>query len=185
MPFPEWALPKRTHNIPERFKEGLPIIEALRTAHATYAGFHGYEDDWYEKTEYLTDYLTNRLGYWFFIEGLDLFSPTEGAMEMAKIVFANRGFSKCYHKYELKLRLSDKEGRVYPLPTESPDTTRWNSEGVYEETLRVDYRNIPAGEYRFELGLFFGERPIKLAIKSDALLPDGYYRLANLCVSSL
>jgi hypothetical protein len=76
------------HNIPERFKEGLPIIEALKTAHATYAGFHGYEEDWYEKTEYLTDYLTNRLGYWLFIDGVDPHTPTEGSFEMIKLVIA-------------------------------------------------------------------------------------------------
>lgn len=173
------------HNIPERFKEGLPIIEALKTAHATYAGFHGYEEDWYEKTEYLTDYLTNRLGYWFFVDGVDAFTPTEGSVEMCKLIFANRGFAKCYNKYRLELRLRDKDGRLFDLNCEPIDTTLWESGSVNEVTVRLDYRAVPHGEYSFELGLFSDERPIKLALKEELLLSDGYYKLTDVKVSQI
>ena len=173
------------HNIPERFKEGLPIIEALKTAHATYAGFHGYEDDWYEKSEYLTDYLTNRLGYWFFVEGIDPHTPTEGAKEMCELVFANRGFAKCYNKYLIDLRLRDGEGRIYPLNCESPDPRLWEADSVNTVRVRLDYRNVPAGEYRLEMGMLFGERAIKLGLKNELLLPDGYYSLTTVTVGKI
>ena len=173
------------HNIPERFKEGLPIIEALKTARATYAGFHGYEEDWYAKTEYLTDYLTNRLGYWLFLDGIDLFTPTEGAREMCKLVIANRGFAKCYNKYTLDIRLTDESGAVYHLNGESPDSREWDADSINEITLRLDYTAVPKGDYRVELGLFSGKRAIKLALKEELLLPDGYYRVADLSVGSV
>lgn len=173
------------HNIPERFKEGLPIIEALRTAHATYAGYHGYEDEWYEKTEYLTDYIANRLGYWFFIDGIDVGTPTAGATEMAKLYITNRGYSKCYHKYEMKLRLTDSQGKTYPLNSESPDLRRLNAESSTTETLRLDYRSVPVGEYTLELGIFYGDRPIKLGMREEMLTNDGYYVLCKVKVAEM
>lgn len=173
------------HNIPERFKEGLPIIEALKTAHATFAGFHGYEEDWFSKTEYLTDYLTNRLGYWLFVEGVDPFTPTEGAEEMIKLIIANRGFAKCYKKHRLELRVRDKEGNVFPIYSDTVDSTLWDSDSTNELSLRADYRGIKAGEYTLELGLFYKERPIKLALNSRLLLEDGFYALSTLRVADL
>ena len=173
------------HNIPERFKEGLPIIEALRTAKATYAGYHGYEKDWYEMTEYLADYIANRLGYWFFIDGIDLGTPTSGATEMAKIYLANRGYARCYHNYELKLRLTDKDGKAYPLNIEAPDLRRIGAESSACEALRLDYKRVPAGEYSFELGVFDGDRPIKLGMKEEMLTEDGHYTLTTLAVSEM
>ena len=170
------------HNIPERFKEGLPIIEALRTTHATYAGYHGYEEDWFSMTEYLTDYIANRLGYWYFIDGIDVGTPTAGATEITKLYITNRGFSKCYHKYELKFRLSDKNGKKYPLGAESPDPGRWEAESSACETIRLDYRSIEAGEYTLELGLFDGNVPIKLGMKEELYAGDGYYALCVLRV---
>lgn len=173
------------HNIEERFKGGYPIIEALRTAHATFAGFHGYEDEWHAKSPYLSDYLANRLGYWFFIDGIDLGSPCSGSTEMAEIRICNKGFSKCYHQYDLKLRLSDSAGNLYSLNSTYPDSTKWREDSLSTEVLRLDYRKVPAGEYHIELGLFEADTPIKLGFKADMLLSDGYYRLGILQVNSL
>jgi len=100
-----------SHNVGERFKGGYPIIEALRTVHATFAGFHGYEEEWNEKSPYFSDYIANRLGYWFFIDGIDPGTPSSGSTEMAEIRIRNKGFSKCYHQYDLKLRLPMRPGK--------------------------------------------------------------------------
>lgn len=173
------------HTIPERFKEGYPVIEALRHAHATYAGFHGYEEQWYEKSDYITDYLANRLGYWLFIDAVDPGTPSSGSTEITKVYVANRGFAKCYHKYDLKLRLSDDKGNTYSLNNEYPDSTKWANDTVTEEIMRLDYRKVPAGEYTMELGLFEGDLPIKLGIAQECLKSDGYYSLCPIIVTSL
>ena len=173
------------HNQADLLKDGYPVIEALRHAHATFAGFHGYEDDWYEKVPYLSDYCANRLGYWFFIEGIDLGTPSSGCRELGKVYIRNNGFSQCYHQYDLKLRLQDAQGNTYTLNDRCPDSTRWEREQTWEEVFRLDYRQVPPGAYHVELGLFEGDRPIRLALKQETLQPDGYYRLSQIQVTSL
>lgn len=173
------------HQTEERFKGGFPVIEALRTAHATYAGFHGYEDEWNNKCPYISDYLANRLGYWFFIDGIDLGTPASGTREMAKLYLRNRGFSKCYHRYDLRIRISDGKGNRYLLNSESPDSRAWESETLNEETLCLNFLKVPVGEYTLEIGLFEENRAIKLGIKEDRLTEDGYYSLFPIKVEEL
>jgi len=74
---------------------------------------------------------------------------------------------------------------VYPLNTVYPDSTRWDAESLSTEVLRLDYRNVPAGKYSLDLGLFEGETPIKIGFKDDMKLSDGYYRLCTLQVDTL
>lgn len=170
---------------PERVKEGLPMIEALRTAHATYAGFHGYEDDWLSRNPYLSDYLANRLGYWFFIEGIDIGAPSSGAFEIGRFYIRNRGFSKCYHQYDLVVRLSSEEGTLYYLNDKYPDSTRWEAESLTEERIRLDFRNVPAGKYYLELAMINDDIPIRLGFKNELLLADGFYRITEIVVNEL
>jgi V/A-type H+-transporting ATPase subunit A len=44
---------------------------------------------------------------------------------------------------------------------------------------------VPAGEYTFELGIFFGDKPIKLGMKKEMLTDGGYYALTSLTVSEM
>jgi hypothetical protein len=104
---------------------------------------------------------------------------------MATVYIRNNGYSKCYHKYALKLRLTDGEGNHYALNADFPDATRWESDTLTPETLRLDFRGVPEGEYLFELGLFDGDGPIKLAVKNEYALEDGYYRFFNIKVNTL
>ena len=170
---------------PDRFRGGLTVIEALHTAHATYAGFHGYEDKWLERAEYLNDYLANRLGYWFFIDGVDIGYPTSGTAETAKVRISNRGYAKCYNQYDLKLRARSSDGKLYPLNCKYPDSTRWERECVSVECIKLDFFGVPAGEYTLDIGLFFGETPIKLGIKENLKTEDGYYGVFNFSVNEL
>ena len=174
-----------TETTPEGVRGGLTAIEAIRRTHATYAGFHGYIDAWTEMCPYLTEYLANRLGYWFFIDGVDIGYPVAGRDEICKILVRNNGYSKCYDQYDLKLRARDKDGNVYPLNDKSPDSTRWESESVTEETLRLSFGNVPAGEYTLECGMLYENEPIKLAIKADRLTDDGYYKLVDFTVEEI
>lgn len=77
---------------PDRFAAGLPFIEACRRAHATYAGFHGYPRPWLKQFPYLTEYLANRLGYWYFVDGLRLTDFQAGADNCLILRMENRGF---------------------------------------------------------------------------------------------
>ena len=119
------------------------------------------------------------------INPLDLSTPTEGTFRMCKLVIANRGFAKCYNKYEIKIRAVAEDGAVYYLNNDYPDTTLFDSDTVNEVTLSLDYTSVPAGKYTLELGLFFGERPIMLAMKEEARTEDGFYRLTDLTVAPI
>jgi transcriptional regulator with PAS, ATPase and Fis domain len=104
---------------------------------------------------------------------------------MGHVFIRNNGFSKCYHQYDLKIRLCDDEGNVYALNDRYPDSTHWEREETAEEVFRLNYKKVPEGSYHVELGLFEGERPIKLAVKQECLRPDGYYRLSQVKVEAL
>ena len=169
----------------ERLKEGLPMIEAVRNAHATYAGFHGYENEWLERNPYLSDYIANRLGYWFFIDGIDLGTPSSGAFEIARVFVRNRGYSKCYHQYDLKLRAVSDDGSLYCLNDRYPDSTKWDAESLNEEAMKLDFRAVPPGEYHLEVGMFEGDKPIKLGFSESCIGEEGYYRVLKFTVNSL
>jgi hypothetical protein len=181
----EFAHISHQNQDPERFKEGLPMIEALRIAHATYAGFHGYEDDWLTRNPYLSDYIANRLGYWLFVDGIDLGTPSSGAREIAHVFVRNKGYSRCYHQYDLKIRLVSDDGDVYYVNDRYPDSTRWDSETLTEETVRLNFDGVPARDYHLEVGMFDGDTPIKLGFNNECNAQDGYYRVSKITVNSL
>ena len=57
-------------------RDGLVIIEAARRGHATYAGFHTYPEEWLADNYYVTEYLANRLGYWFTVNSVSHIDKT-------------------------------------------------------------------------------------------------------------
>lgn len=46
--------------------------------HATYASFHGFPHPWLERVPYLTEYCANRLGYWYFVEYVEISDINNG-----------------------------------------------------------------------------------------------------------
>ena len=84
----------------------------------------------------------------------------------------NRGWARAYWPFTLKLRLKNEQGS-YEIPLDA-DNRDWLPDTAFTLDLRVDARGVPAGEYEVAVGLFEGERPIKLAIKETAL-DQGYY----------
>ena len=85
----------------------------------------------------------------------------------------------------MKIRVTSADGKHYVVNRESPDLRRLGAESSTVETLRLDYRDVPSGDYTLELGLFYGDRPIKLGMKEEMSATDGYYALASLTVSEM
>ena len=153
---------------PEVFKGGYPFLDALRTAHATFAGFHGYPRPWLEREPYLTEYCANRLGYWYFINGVEKDGQT------VKIYLENRGFGKAYHKFDLMAQLSG-EGVREALKI-SADNRGWlpGGENCVEFTLPKDLK----GNFGLSLGLFENGCPIEFAFDKKRC-SGGFYELCN------
>ena len=168
---------------PEVFKGGYPFLDAMQRTHATFAGFHGYPRPWLARDPYLTEYAANRLGYWFFMDAVELPPLVTDAQNRIVFHVANRGFGPCYRKYTMRVRLTGDGGRWEGEIEADTRTWRPGAETVFSAMVRPS--GIPAGKYALEIGLFEGERPIEWAITEKNRTPDGYYRLCEAEVATL
>lgn len=164
------------------YRGGLTVIEALKNSHATFAGFHGYPREWIENQRFVSDYCANRLGYWYFIHWVQVPVLVAGAHNRFEIKVENRGWAPAYHAYQLRVRLRGQQGSfVRPVPCEN---RAWQPDTPVTLSLPMDATGVPAGEYFFELGLFEGERPVRLALK-DSCFCDSFYTLCTTTVQAL
>lgn len=163
---------------PDVFRDGLPFIEALRNVHATYAGFHGLPRPWLEKNYYLTEYLANRLGYWFFIDGLRLTDFIAGCVNHFDIIFENRGYAKSYYKYDLKIKLTDINNIETVFNISDSDCRLWIPDEKYRQNIKLDTRGLKQGTYKIYCGLFENDRPIQFAMQPEREC-NGWYYLAD------
>ena len=168
----------------ENLRDCFPYLEALKTGKTTYSGFHGDPYKWYEKYRWFTEYAANRLGYWYFIDGVDVPECYSGAYTMMKLFVRNNGFSKAYRLYSLKVIAEGDNGR-FVLNSESPDNRKWDGGERYTETVKLDFTKIPSGRYHVKIGMFEGDTPIKLALKKDILSEDGLYTICEINVKEL
>lgn len=166
----------------EIFKNGYPFMDAMQRTHATFAGFHGYPRPWLEREPWLTAYAANRLGYWFFVDGIELPTMLAGVKNRVKLHLANRGYAASYRKYDLKLRLAGENG--CHTETLDADCRRWDAGEAVVENVTVQPM-VPAGQYSVEIGLFEGERPIELALRKDLQTADGFYRIGETEVTEI
>ncbi len=168
---------------PEVFRSGYPFVDAMQRTHATFAGFHGYPRPWLQREPYLTDYAANRLGYWYFITGIDISSLGVGVDNIAYLYIENRGFSHSYCKYEAKIKLCDDKGNVF-IQAIDADNRTWEPSSETRQKMVIRPHGIPAGNYALCFGLFDGDTAINLALKAkrDA---DGMYKLCNVPVRVL
>lgn len=160
---------------PDVYRDGFPFVEALRRVHATYAGFHGLPRPWLEKYFYITEYLANRLGYWYFIDGLRLTDLVAGAINYISVIFENRGFAHSYNRFELKIKLKNKQTGEEYITTSDTDNRRWKSGEKVCERIKIDARMLKAGIYEIYCGLFEGVTPILIAMQPERKSGDWYY----------
>ena len=163
---------------PECWQDGLPFLDALMRTKATFAGFHGYPRPWLEKEPYLTAYIANRLGYWYFLDGIELPVIRKGENTLT-MFWDNRGWSQAYYRYELRLRLVDTAGTNFDFVLDT-DNRGWKP-GRTEVKASFN-ADLGPGDYMLCLGLFEGDRPIELGISKNYYEPEGYYRLCKAVV---
>lgn len=163
------------------YRNGLGVLEAMRNAHASFAGFHGYPKEWLEENHDLAEYCANRLGYWYFLTGAVVPPLTNTAHNKITLEIENRGWAHAYHKYDLKIMLRNEQGAEYIIDTET-DNRLWLSGEQYTIELSVDCRKVPGGDYELSVGLFEKEKPIYFALRSD-ICHDGFYTIGRTSVS--
>ncbi|MBE6612292.1 MAG: DUF4832 domain-containing protein [Ruminococcaceae bacterium] len=156
------------------FKNGFPLIDALAKTHATFAGFHGYADKWLDEQKNLHDYIANRLGYWYFLPGMELAECVSGLPTLMRLYVENRGFARAYHPFTLRIYAVPYDSAVsgetrYLLCEQTGANLCWESGNTACETLRLDFRGVPAGEYELCVGLYEGGRAVRFAVKENCL----------------
>jgi len=164
---------------PDVFRDGFPFAEALKRVHATYAGFHGLPRPWLSKYPYLTEYLANRLGYWFFINGLRLTSLHAGCQNRIDLYFENRGFARAYHPYTFKLRLVDSNDQVVLETLPAVDCRRWLPGESVREAVTLNLTDCKSGRYSLQCGLFDSDRPVLFGMQPE-LYREGFYALSDI-----
>lgn len=170
----------RLTGAPKFFRGGYPHLDALRQVKATYAGFHGYVTKWIEEQPYLHEYLANRLGYWYFIEGFSLPPIPSGAHGCLDLRVDNRGFARAYHEYAVRIILENETGR-YEVCNAPGGNTLWHPGEVSVARYTIDVSQVPPGKYTLHFGMFEGDTPILFGMKKEFF--DGlYYRLGEMAV---
>ncbi len=164
------------------WQNGIPFREAIREAHATYIGFHGYPREWLAENPQLARQLANLAGYWYFLKTITLPEYFQsGKKGFVKLVWENHGVAPAYHRYHLELKLSNPENKAeYTVKLESSDNRKWMPGRVVAEThgLVLSDAIIP-GTYQVKIGLhenWYGkQRPIELAFKDELKDKDNFY----------
>jgi len=76
-----------------------------------------------------------------------------------------------------------KDGVLYPVDVDA-DNRSWMPGEAQQVDLRMDCRRMAAGDYELCIGMFAGERPVKLALK-ESCYAEGYYALCKVTVSEI
>ncbi len=169
---------------PEVFRGGLPFLDAMQRTHATFAGFHGYPRPWLAREPYLTDFAANRLGYWYFIPGLEIEPLVIGAPNMVHVHVENRGYAHAYRRYDLKIKLRGEGGAEFVQTMADADNRRWKPGTVTRQKAVIRPEGLTPGQYDLFVGLYENGTPIRLALKSERD-EDGMYRLCRIPVCAL
>lgn len=168
---------------------GAAILEgAIRTAHATYVGYHGYAREWLRENPSLARRLANLIGYWYFPKQLSLPTVARRGQPFAfQATWENHGVAPAYRKYGLYLKLESKSGGSVYTRRLASNNLRWLPGEAHSERYQVELpKTLAPGEYRLKLGLFdltdSQKRPVQLGIKAALLGKDSFYRVASVRV---
>lgn len=169
----------------DTWKEGVPLVAAVKEMHATFVGFHGYPREWLADNPEVARELANLAGYWYFLKSVEI--PTEvatGSVLPIKLVWENHGVAPAYHHYPLTVRIT-KDGQVVAQHTaREVDNRQWTPGCIRLEkvTLNVPSQVAP-GEYTLEVGLHQHDQPIELGFRDSLRTDDGFYRIADVSIT--
>jgi hypothetical protein len=161
---------------------------ALELLHATYIGYHGDARQWLDDNPALTRELLNRCGYWLFPVSLELPSTLVGGTSVPfRLTLDNRGVAPPYQPYELRVKLAGDRASWTCAVGQAGNSWLPGVPVVVQEQLALP-ADLPSGRYAVSLGLFDRssgkDRPVEWALQATLRIPEGYYRVAEVEVSS-
>jgi hypothetical protein len=161
---------------------------ALELLHATYIGYHGDAREWLTDNPELTRELLNRCGYWLFPLSIELPSTVAaGSVAPLRVTIDNRGVAPPYHRYELRVRLAGEQASWVGVVGQTDKSWLPGAPIVVGEQLTLP-ADLKSSRYKVSLGLFDSssgkERAVEWALQAALREPDGYYRVADIEVTS-
>ncbi|MBP5618605.1 MAG: DUF4832 domain-containing protein, partial [Clostridia bacterium] len=107
----------------DNWKGGSVFKAACRRTHATYAGWHGFINEFMvgDNVAFANE-MANLLGYWYFHDKMDV--ARNGSQLTCKFNWRNEGFAKAYNVYDLDLILTDGKGEDHVFNLKGFDNTK-------------------------------------------------------------
>ncbi len=156
----------------ENYRSGYTIAACLDRVHATYAGFHADPRKWLDKYYDLTVYAGARMGYWYFPEGILLPESVSGIASYADVAITNRGYGLGYFDGELEFKLKSEGGELISLGRTPANNRSWMPGETSHVRAKLDFKNIPEGNYQLSMGLYEGDRAIQFAASESKTEDD-------------
>jgi hypothetical protein len=161
---------------------------ALELLHATYLGYHADAREWLTDNPALTRDLLNRCGYWLFPVNIELPATlVAGTPATLRLTIDNRGVAPTYHPYELRVKFSAGHASHVAIVGRADKSWLPGAPIIVQSQLAVP-SDLKPGRYTVSLGLFDSssgkDRPVELALQATLREPEGYYRVAEVEVSS-
>ena len=164
---------------------------AIQETHATYISFHHWPREWLSEHKQFAGDLYNLSGYWYFPKYATLPDTLRknNGKNYLKISWENHGVAPAYHRYYLKLKLTNKSsGQSFNLNLNESNNQNWQPGRIIGESYSINLpEQISSGDYDISIGLFDispnGETSIELAINNDRRDSLGYYKIGEIIIS--
>ena len=171
----------------DNWKGGSVFKAACRRTHATYAGWHGFINDFMVGDNIaFANEMANLLGYWYFLDKMDV--ARSGSQLTCKFNWRNEGFAKAYNVYDLDLILTDANGKDTVFNLNGFDNTKIMPKDSENENAAapalttshtVDLGDLASGEYVLSIRMHKGDTPVLLALDKEYKGEDGRYPIAR------
>ncbi len=157
---------------------GWPFLAAVEGSHATYAGFHGYPRQWLADHPEMAVMTANRLGYWYFLYGVDV--PNQTTPEFTiKCYWENKGAAPSYKHYKLDFLLIG-DNCTYICEAATFDSCALMPHTISVQAYKLNF-DAPKGDYQLFLRMHncMG-RTIELGMQTSYQAKDGSYFITNI-----
>jgi hypothetical protein len=153
---------------------GATFMEkSMELAHATYIGFHGYINSWWNDNPDFTKHIANRVGYWYFPVRAQYAPALTGTGNRLEITWQNKGVAPAYNRYALLLHFAGRDAS-FDIEIADSDNLQWMPDGK-DYTGRYTY-DLPAtatpGDYQLSFRLYdhATKTTVQVAVNKDHLI---------------
>lgn len=165
----------------DNWRDGAVFKAACQRTHATYAGFHGFIDQFMTGNNIqFANEMANLLGYWYFLDKVDV--ARSGSRLTCKFAWQNKGFAKAYNVYDLDLILTDGKGKDHVFNMKDFDNTAIMPDQALTTSHTVDLGDLPGGEYVVSVRMHKGDTPVLLALDKELKGKDGRYTIGKIAL---